>query len=404
MIYDLLLPSKIIFGVGRRAESGQLIRQIARRAIVISGSRKLQDNGLLSEIINGLESSGVTVIASQTISREPTTTDVDNFTLNFRTKINFDNNLDDLIIIAIGGGAAIDLAKSVAAMIPQQNGESESTIKNYLEGVGTGLKLTTQPLPVAAIPTTAGTGAEATKNAVISSSDSDVTAGFKPFKKSLRDEKLLPRLIIIDPELTLSCPKKITAESGMDAVTQLFESYVSKRRQPFTDALIEQGLLLAFEALPKLNDNPNDIESRCKMSHAALLSGISLANAGLGMAHGIAPALGIYCGVTHGAACALLLPTTLKVNADVCEEKYARLGRLILKLDQNVSNKIATKELIEHVELLCDQLEVSRKLSDLNIDKNMIPTIAKNSKGSSMSGNPKDLSEQDVVEILKSIE
>ncbi|MDR2346073.1 MAG: iron-containing alcohol dehydrogenase [Planctomycetaceae bacterium] len=403
MIYDLLLPNKIVFGAGRRKEAGQLIRQFAKYAIVIIGSRKLIDNGLISEIIERIESGGVSVIASEIISHEPTTSDVDKLTSIFRTKIVEEYNFNDLTIVAIGGGAAIDLAKCVAAMIPQQSSESNS-IRNYLEGVGTGAKLIVKPLSIAAVPTTAGTGSEATKNAVISSSSSDINDNSEPFKKSLRDEKLMPHLIIIDPELALSCPKKVTAESGMDAVTQLFESYVSKRRQYFTDALIEQGLLQAIEALPKLIDNLNDIDSRCKMAHAALLSGISLANAGLGMAHGIAPALGVYCGVTHGAACAMMLPSALKVNAEICKERYGRLGRLLLNLDQHISNELATEKLIEHIEQLCDQIGTPRKLSDLNISSNMIPIIAKNSKGSSMSGNPKNLSEQDIVELLQTIQ
>ncbi|MDR1480538.1 MAG: iron-containing alcohol dehydrogenase [Planctomycetaceae bacterium] len=394
-----MLPSKIAFGVGRRAEAGKLIRQIANRAIVIAGSRKLANNGMLAEIVKSLESSGINVLASETISQEPTTNNVDNLVLRLRNEYSLTKNFDDLVVIAIGGGSAIDLAKSVAAMLPQQNTDSLS-IKNYLEGVGTGSILTAKPLSIVAIPTTAGTGAEATKNAVIASSKSDIDTGFKPFKKSLRDDGLLPRIAIIDPELALSCPKRITTESGMDTVAQLFESYVSKRRQPFTDALIEQGLSQAFEALPKLVDNPNDIELRSRMAHASLLSGISLANAGLGMVHGIAPALGAYCGVSHGGACALLLPLVLRVNADICEERYGHLGRLLLGIDQNVSNESATNKLIDHVENLCNQLGTPRKLSDLNIDKNMIPIIAQNSKGSSMSGNPKNLSEQEVAEIL----
>ncbi|MDR2171502.1 MAG: iron-containing alcohol dehydrogenase [Planctomycetaceae bacterium] len=403
MIYDLLLPLKIIFGAGRRSDVGVFVRPIASRAIVISGSRKLSDNGKLSEIICLMESSGVSVIAMESISHEPTTTDVDNFTFRFISENSVTDKFDDLIVIGIGGGAAIDLAKSVAAMIPQQINKQNS-IRNYLEGVGDGSKLIAKPLPVAAIPTTAGTGAEATKNAVISSSEADVNVGLGLFKKSLRDEGMLPRLAIIDPELAASCPNKITVESGMDAVTQLFESYVAKRRQPFTDALIEQGLVQAFEALPKLIEYPGDIDLRGKMAHAALLSGISLTNAGLGMAHGIAPALGVYCGVSHGAACALLLPVTLRTNADVCKDRYGRLGKLILGIDQNTPNEIATNMLIEHVESICNKLNTPRKLADLNIEKKMIPIIAKNSKGSSMDGNPKKLSEQEIAEILTSIQ
>jgi len=385
--YDLLLPRKIVFGAGRRREIGILAKPLGNRAILVIGSRTLEKLGIVQQLIGDLEESGISILTTKTISHEPETSDVDQLIDRLRSSL-----LPHDFVIALGGGAALDLGKAAAALLPQSI--QDAPITDYLEGVGQGLKLESAPLPIIAVPTTAGTGAEATKNAVISSYS-------PPFKKSLRDDRMMPSVALIDPELSLHCPAKVTAESGMDAVTQLFESYVSRRHQPLIDALIEQGLPLAFDALPKLAKCPEDLEARCKMAYAALLSGIALANAGLGMAHGIAPALGVHCRVSHGAACALMLPSTLRTNAEVCSERYAKLARLLLRLDSNVSDDIATEKMIGRVEELCDLLGVPRRLSDLGIDPSLIPDLAKDSKGTSMSGNPKELSTEDVAEILR---
>ncbi|MDR0704941.1 MAG: iron-containing alcohol dehydrogenase [Planctomycetaceae bacterium] len=386
--YNLIFPHKIIFGVGSRREIGILAKPFGDRAILIIGSRTLEKLGMIRQLITDLETSGISILSTETISHEPETIDVDRLIDRLRNLL-----LPHDFVVAIGGGAALDLGKASAALLPQTH---HAPVQDYLEGIGRGLKLESDPLPLLAIPTTAGTGAEATKNAVISSYH-------PPFKKSLRDDRMMPRLALIDPELSLHCSPKATAESGMDALTQLFESYVSRRHQPVTDALIEQGLPLAFEALPKLVRQPNDLESRSKIAHAALLSGMALANAGLGMAHGIAPSLGVHCRIPHGAACALMLPSTLRTNAEVCSDRYARLARLLLRIDSTVSNDIATEKLINKVEELCGLLGVPRRLSDLNIASSMIPDLARDSKGTSMSGNPKELSTEEIASVLRNI-
>jgi alcohol dehydrogenase class IV len=387
--YNLLFPHKIVFGAGRRREIGVLAKPLGDRAVLIAGSRTLEKLGYIRQLIADLEMSGISVLSVETISHEPETADVDRLVGRLRNSL-----LPRDFVLAIGGGAALDLGKAAAALLPQTQ---NAPVRDYLEGVGCGLVLEAEPLPFIAVPTTAGTGTEATKNAVISSSQQP------PFKKSLRDDRMMPKVALIDPELSLHCPAKITAESGMDAVTQLFESYVSRRHQPVTDALIEQGLPLAFEALERLVRQPNDLESRTKMAYAALLSGIGLANAGLGMAHGIAPALGVHCRIPHGAACALMLPSALRTNAEVCSDRYGKLARLLLRIDSAIPDEVATEKLINRVEELCDLLQVPRRLSDVGVDLSIIPVLAKDSKGSSMSGNPKELSTEDVEVILRNI-
>ena len=270
------------------------------------------------------------------------------------------------------------------------------TVKDYLEGVGRGLELVEEPLPVLAMPTTAGTGCEATKNAVISSYD-------PPFKKSLRDPRIVPRIALVDPELTVSASPEVTAASGMDAITQLFESYISRKAQPIPQALAVQGLKWGVASIAEAVRDGSSRPAREKMAHAALLSGMCLANSGLGMAHGVAPALGIHCRVPHGAACALMLPVALRANAEVCRAELARLAHLVFGVGPSTDPKEAVYRLISEVEKLCDAVGAPRRLSDLGVPAEKLPAIVASSRGSSMSGNPRELSDDELSALLEEI-
>ena len=294
-------------------------------------------------------------------------------------------------VVGLGGGSSLDTAKAVAAMAT--NCES-LTIRDYLENVGRGLKLTAPPLPVLAMPTTAGTGAEATRNAVISSYD-------PPFKKSLRDTRIMPRIALVDAELCASVPRNVTAASGMDAITQLFESYISRKAQPIPQALAVQGLRLAVPAIVEAVENGSSRPARQAMSHAALLSGMALANSGLGMAHGVAPALGTHCRVPHGLACAVMLPVTLRVNSEVRQTELARLAHLLFGESARRSPAEAVEVLIDEMQKLCDRVGVPRRLSALGVSRQQIPAIVQDSRGSSMSGNPRELSDDALTAILE---
>ena len=387
--YDFTAPRRIVFGWGRRREVGTLARTLGRRAFVVCGSRTLTDQGTLDAMADALRSEGVETVGTETISREPEVDDVDRVADFVRRR----NVAPGDFLLAVGGGAAIDLAKAAAAMAT--NDESP-TVKDYLEGVGRGLTIVNEPLPVLAVPTTAGTGAEATKNAVISSYD-------PPFKKSLRDHRIVPQIALVDPELTVSAPPEITAASGMDAITQLFESYISRKAQPIPRALAMQGLRLAIPSIAEAVDDGASRPAREKMAHAALLSGLSLANSGLGMAHGVAPALGVHCRVTHGAACALMLPVALRVNAEVRRDDLARLCRVLFGRDDSVGPEEAVQRLIRQIEKLCETVGVARRLSELGVPGDKIPAIVAGSRGSSMSGNPRELADDELTRILEEI-
>jgi alcohol dehydrogenase class IV len=390
MAYDFIAPHQIVFGWGRRREVGALARTLGRRAFMVCGAKALLESGAVDEISEGLRSKGVEPVFMETITREPEVDDVDRVALRLREQGAGPGDF----LLAIGGGAAIDLAKATAAMAV--NHESP-TVKDYLEGVGRGLKIAHEPLPVLAMPTTAGTGAEATKNAVISSYD-------PPFKKSLRDGRIVPRIALVDPELTASVPADVTAASGMDAITQLFESYISRKAQPIPRALAMQGLRLAVPSIAEAVRDGSSRPAREKMSHAALLSGMALANSGLGMAHGVAPALGVHCRVPHGAACALMLPVALRVNAEVRREDLARISRALFReRGATRDDRQAVDVLIEEVQRLCDTVAVPRRLSDLGVTADKIPAIVASSRGSSMSGNPRELSDEELTRLLEEI-
>jgi alcohol dehydrogenase class IV len=387
--YDFVAPPRIVFGWGRRREVGPLAETLGQRAFLICGSRTLLAQGVIDEISTALRAEGIESVAAENISQEPEVGDVDRVSGKIRSHKIASGDL----VLAVGGGAAIDLAKAVAAMAT--NDESP-TIKDYLEGVGRGLKLVRDPLPVLAMPTTSGTGTEATKNAVISSYD-------PPFKKSIRDERLVPKIALVDPELTVSVPPAITAASGMDAITQLLESFISRKAKPIPQALAVDGLRMAVPSIAEAVENGRSREAREKMSHAALLSGMALANSGLGMAHGVAPALGVHLRVPHGAACALMLPVALRVNRHVRQAELARLSRLVFDQDASTAPEQAVDLLIEEIDKLCDRVGVPRRLSEVGVTAEHIPALAKSSRGSSMSGNPRELSDEELTEILEGI-
>jgi len=283
------------------------------------------------------------------------------------------------VVIGMGGGSAMDTAKAVAALAV--NGGS---VKEYLEGVGTGRKLENAPLPFIAVPSTAGTGAEVTKNAVIAG------AGYK---KSFRDERLYARVVFIDPVVASTAPREVTAESGMDAITQLIESYTTKRSNLITDGLCLAGLKLA-RSLPECYFNGKNLAARADMSAAALLSGICLANSGLGAAHGLAASLGASLGISHGRACATMLPHVMRLNLEACEERYADAAEALCGVR-------SAEKLISEIEGLNARFNIPSSLKAYNISESKLSEIAEGSFGSSMSGNPVQLDKSGWEDFLR---
>jgi alcohol dehydrogenase class IV len=246
-------------------------------------------------------------------------------------------------------------------------------IKDYLEGVGSGKTIEKDTLPFIAVPTTAGTGSEVTKNAVISSSK-------EGFKKSIRSEKLIPNVALVDPRLSVFLPPKQTAYSGLDALTQLIEGYVTKKANPITDALAVYGLKKAADFLERAYKDGGDIKAREGMALASLLSGLVLANSGLGAVHGIGASLGVNCGISHGLACAILLPSVIEYNSKRLPDKYAHIGRIIAG-NYTMEDKQAVQYLINWLDDLYGKLNISRSLSAHGVAKEKIEAIAEGVQG-----------------------
>ncbi len=385
--YEWLAPRHVVFGWGRRREIGALARKLGNRVFMVIGSRTLEANGELDAIRNDLTVNGPTVVDVGTMQREPQASDVDQCV----TEVAKHQPGEGDIVLGVGGGSAIDLAKAVAALAVQREGAS---VVDYLEGVGRGLKLDKKPLPMIAIPTTAGTGSEATKNAVISSYD-------PPFKKSLRSADMIPRLVIVDPELTVHCPPHVTAHSGMDAITQLIESYLSCRATPMADTLALAGLEGVAEALPMAFDDGHARAARERMSQAALLSGLALANSGLGMAHGVAAALGAICQVPHGLACAVMLPCALRVNSEVVPDRVAKVGEQLAGRAMSQSQAIATA--LDMVDRLLNRFSIPKQLRELGVRTEHLEPLVRASHGNSLSGNPKELCDDELRSILEAM-
>lgn len=387
-IYDFLTPPRIVFGWGRRREIGALARGLGNRVFVILGSRTLEGSHLHEEILASLETAGLEVVLSRRISREPEVEDVDRAVNALREQGAGPGD----VVVAVGGGSALDLAKAAAALAPDTQ---SPTVKDYLEGVGKGHKITRPPLPTLAVPTTAGTGSEATKNSVVSSYT-------PPFKKSLRSDLMLPRIALIDPELTVSVPAETTAWTGMDAMTQLIESTISRRARPLPRALALHGLELAGGAILEAVADGTSRRARESMAHAALLSGLALANSGLGLAHGVAAALGVHCRVPHGLACAVLLPVALRVNRPVREAEIAKVGEALTGRTWPTAAAAADAALAK-VNELCQRLGVPRRLGEIGVRVDQIWAIARDSRGNSMSANPRELSDEELERLLKEL-
>lgn len=387
MQYDYYSPPRIAFGWGRRRELAKLALDFGRRAFLVTGSKTLAANGTIQSLCDQLAAAGVEPIVAATIDHEPETADVDGGVANLKAQAAGEGDL----VIAIGGGAALDLGKAIAALATQA-GES-ITVRDYLEGVGRGLGIVALPLPVIALPTTGGTGSEATKNAVISSYD-------PPFKKSLRSDRMIPRAVLVDPELSVSVPPTTTAYTGLDCITQLIESYISKRSAPIPRGIALEGLRAANPMLERAVADGGDRAAREAMAHAALLSGLALANSGLGLAHGVAAALGSVCRVPHGLACAVMLPVALRFNREVCATALAELAAVVT--GRHYTDEAAAAEAtIAAIDALAARLDIPRQLGAIGVTGHDIPALVAGSHGNSLSGNPRAISDGELELLLK---
>jgi alcohol dehydrogenase class IV len=380
MRFEFSTANRIVFGNGTRNEIGAIAAALHRRGVVITGRDSTR-----AEFVRGcLEASGVDC-ATVCIASEPSVQ-----TVGDAAAIAHQSGAG--VIIGIGGGSVLDAAKAIAALATNTGDPFE-----FLEVVGRGQPLLHPPLPVIAVPTTAGTGSEVTRNAVLSCPAHRV-------KVSLRDPRLLPRVAVIDPELTHSLPQHLTASTGLDALTQLIEAFLCSRANPLTDALCRDAIPRAARSLRVAYMNPTDAEARFQMSLASVASGVALANAGLGAVHGLAGPIGGMYPIAHGALCAALLSSTLEVNFAALKSRQPNSGiaaRFVELAQLLTGNARATaSEGLTFVRELVSELRIER-LEALGVRaEDHSEIIRKASASSSMKANPISLLDAEIAEIL----
>lgn len=385
--FALRTPPEILFGPGESRKAAGVAARFGRRVFLVTGARSIERTGFLDGF-RGRE------IVRWTVSGEPEVAVVDEGARHCR-----EAGCD--VVVAAGGGSVLDAAKAAAAMAT-----NEGSVRDYLEQVGlrhaeaataaaaqagTGRTLAHPLLPIVAVPTTAGSGSEATRNAVIRVPELGV-------KRSLRHDSLMPRAAIVDPELSAAAPRDVAASAGLDALTHLIEGYTSTGANPATDALALPGIRLAAQGLRALVEDRGPTGG---MALAALWGGMVLANAGLGAVHGLVAPLGGRCRIAHGTGCACLLVETLRANVRALRERapaspaLARYAEVAAALGHG-----EIEAALENLRSLRTRLGV-RPLGSYGVAAAELPGIVKDSRGGSMRSNPVELTDAELEGVLR---
>ena len=378
--FEFATANRIIFGAGTLCELGLEAKALGHRALVVTG----RNRDRAGPAFDLLARQGLTPVPFA-IEGEPTTHQV-------RAGLALARAEQCDLIVAIGGGSALDAGKAIGGLLT--NG---GDLTDYLEVIGAAKPLTHPSAPVIVVPTTAGTGCEVTRNAVLASPE-------HRFKVSLRSPFLLPRLAIVDPELTYGLPPALIAATGLDALTQLIEPSVSARANPLTDALCAEGIRRSARSLRRACEHPEDAAVRADLALASLFSGLALANAGLGAVHGFAAPIGGMFPAPHGAVCAALLPHVMRMNVRALDARAAhhdarrRYDQVACWLTGRPDAHAADG--IRWVSELCATLHIP-PLSTYGLRQTDVPPLVqKASAASSMKGNPIVLTEQELTEVL----
>ncbi len=380
MNFEFATAQRILFGPGRLGELTGLAQGMGTRAALLTGSNTER----AAPVFQILKQCGAHP-AAFSMDGEPTTDRIAAITAQAR-------ELGCDFVVAFGGGSVIDAGKAVSALLTNTR-----DLMDYLEVIGKGEPLTEEPAPCIAIPTTAGTGAEVTRNAVLMSPAHQV-------KVSMRHPKMLPAVALVDPELTCSMPPAVTASTGLDAFTQLLEAFVSIKASPLTDGICREGLHYVSRALHRAYVDGNNLEARTDMALGSLFGGLALANAGLGAVHGFAGPIGGMFKAPHGMVCAALLPAVCEININALEEraaespaleKFAEAAAIVTN-----SSTAGLGELLDWIKELCMRMHVPG-LEDFGIGDDDVPALVeKGKKASSMKGNPVRLTNDELAGIL----
>ncbi len=391
--FDVARLPAIRFGPGRSAELPEIVAALGRRVLLVTGARSFRTSRRWPDLLEGL-AAGEIGVETAAIEGEPSPDGVDAIVARHRAA-----PID--VVVGIGGGSVLDAAKAVAGLL-----RTGTSAMDHLEGVGRGVPYPGPSVPFVAVPTTAGTGSEATKNAVLSRRGPD------GFKKSFRDERLVARVALVDPDLLAGLRPELIATNGLDALTQLLESYVSTRAGAFTDALALAGLAAArdglgswFEAATAGDEAPS---ARAAMAFAALASGITLAQTGLGAAHGLASPLGARFPIPHGAACGATVAAATEVNVRALESRepggsglrrYAEAGR-VLSGRPGLDDSAARAALVAALHELAARLRTGG-LAAYGVGESDVAWLVAQARGTSMRTNAVVLTDDEIGEIVR---
>jgi alcohol dehydrogenase class IV len=384
--FSLARSPELHFGAGKISVLPPTIKLFGSKILLVRGAQSFALSASYQNLLDEVQDKGI-MFEHFIINHEPTPGLIDAAVKKFLT-------FSPDVVVAIGGGSVLDAGKAISAMLPLN-----APVKAYLEGVGTNPAHPGVKVPFIAVPTTSGTGSEATKNAVISE------VGENGYKKSLRHSNFVPNVVILDPALTISCSPAVTAASGMDAFTQLLESYLSSAANPVTDALAYEGLKCVSASLPMAYRDGTNLSARTGMALASYLSGITLANAGLGLVHGFAGCIGGFFSIPHGVICSSLMSSVNKVTvrnlrqgkgSNVALMKYASIGKIFAGTE-NKSPEYYTDFLLSIIETWTAEMNIPRLgeggVRSTDFEKIVNATDNKN--------NPVALNGEEMMEILE---
>jgi len=379
-MYELLVPNRVIYGRDTFREVGRQAKTLGTKALIVSDP-VMENIGLVARCEQYLREAGLPLATYTRVDTEPTDVHV-------KEALDVCRSEQCDVIVAIGGGSSIDAAKAVAVMMT-----NEGTISDY---VGNAKMFTKKPVPLIAIPTTAGTGSEVTKVTVIIDTKTDV-------KMMISQPALLPAVAIVDPLLTVSCPPSVTAATGVDALCHSIEAYISRRAHPVTDVLALSAIEAIIGHLRRAYENGQDIEAREKMAIAAMKAGMAFSNASVTLVHGMSRPIGALFHVPHGVSNAMLLPGVLEFTKESATERLAVIARLINPQLKDVSDAEAADALVEEVKQLCRDLHIpnmktwgiDKAAFDKAVDKMAADALASGSP----SNNPRVPTHEEIVAL-----
>ncbi|KQB93145.1 alcohol dehydrogenase [Geobacillus sp. PA-3] len=379
-MYELLVPNRVIYGRDTFREVGRQAKTLGTKALIVSDP-VMENIGLVARCEQYLREAGLPLATYTRVDTEPTDVHV-------KEALDVCRSEQCDVIVAIGGGSSIDAAKAVAVMMT-----NEGTISDY---VGNAKMFTKKPVPLIAIPTTAGTGSEVTKVTVIIDTKTDV-------KMMISQPALLPAVAIVDPLLTVSCPPSVTAATGVDALCHSIEAYISRRAHPVTDVLALSAIEAIIGHLRRAYENGQDIEAREKMAIAAMKAGMAFSNASVTLVHGMSRPIGALFHVPHGVSNAMLLPGVLEFTKESATERLAVIARLINPQLKDVSDAEAADALVEEVKQLCWDLHIpnmktwgiDKAAFDKAVDKMAADALASGSP----SNNPRVPTHEEIVAL-----